>query len=200
MFIGKAPSVNRRPILTLHRRLTLALTRFWCSRTRAALNSRRSVWLDCRSPRRRITTISPGGAGLPGCPSGRSGMMRKVGRARPARSRRRPGGVRSPRAGKAVDQPLGAVGLEIAAYLVKLLPGIAHHLAGAADIGEVCGQLQQRELAACYLVLGGHDRLPFGFDVVSATPSNPLESGSATGTGRSDSCGPRPVLRCPTVR
>jgi hypothetical protein len=81
-----------------------------------------------------------------------------------------PVGVRSPRAGKAVDQPLGAISLEVASDLVKLLAGIAHHLAVAADVGEVCSQFQQRELAACYLVLGGHDRLPFGSIVAQTSP------------------------------
>jgi hypothetical protein len=39
----------------------------------------------------------------------------------------------------------------------------------------------------CYLVLGGYDRLPSSLSDRLATPSNPLGSGSATGTGRSDS-------------
>lgn len=40
---------------------------------------------------------------------------------------------------------------------------ITHQLAGTADIGEVRGKLQQRKLTACYLVVGGHARLSFGF-------------------------------------
>lgn len=35
---------------------------------------------------------------------------------------------------------------------------------------------------------------------VSTTPSNPLESGLATGTGRLDSCDPRQILRQPIIR
>ena len=72
--------------------------------------------------------------------------------------------MRSACAGQSVDQPLGALGLEVAADLVELLARISHQFAGATDIGEIGGQLQQRELAACYFVLGGHGRLPFGFD------------------------------------
>ena len=77
---------------------------------------------------------------------------------------RDPVGMRSAWSGQPVDQPFGTIGLEVAADLVELLAGVTHQLAGAADIGEVGGQLQQRELATCYLVLGGHDRLPFRFD------------------------------------
>jgi hypothetical protein len=33
-----------------------------------------------------------------------------------------------------------------------------------------------------------------------ATPSNPLGRGVTTGTGRSDSCGPRPVLSGPNCQ
>ena len=51
---------------------------------------------------------------------------------------RDPVGVRPLGAGQAVDQPF----LEVASNLVELLAGIAHHLAGAADIGEVGGEFQ----------------------------------------------------------
>jgi hypothetical protein len=54
----------------------------------------------------------------------------------------------------AVNQPFGAVGLEVACDLVELLAGMAYQLADAADIREVASKLQDRELAACYLVLG----------------------------------------------
>jgi hypothetical protein len=35
---------------------------------------------------------------------------------------------------QAIDQPLGAIGLEVPADLVELLAGISHHPAGLADI------------------------------------------------------------------
>ena len=113
---------------------------------------------------------------------------------------RHPVGVRSLGAGQAVDQPLGAIGLEVASDLVELLARIAHHLAGAADIGEVGGEFQQRELAACYLVLGGHDRLPFGFDWLSCNAIKPARKRLGHRNRALGLFGPRPVLRRPTVR
>ncbi len=56
---------------------------------------------------------------------------------------RYPVGMRAPGAGQPVDQPLGAIGLEVAPDLVKLLAGIAHQLAGPADIGKFRRKLQQ---------------------------------------------------------
>jgi hypothetical protein len=70
--------------------------------------------------------------------------------------------TRNPRLISAVDQTFGAIHLEAAPDLVELLAGIAHQLTGAAHIGQFGRKLQQRELAACYLVLGGYDRLPAG--------------------------------------
>jgi hypothetical protein len=49
---------------------------------------------------------------------------------------RHPVGVRRAGAGDPVEQPLSAVGLEVAADLVELLARIAHHPAGFADIAE----------------------------------------------------------------
>jgi hypothetical protein len=71
-----------------------------------------------------------------------------------------PVGMRSSGAGKPVDQAFGAIGLEVAPDLVELLAGIAHHLAGAADIGKFALKVEQRQLATCYLVLRGHVRCP----------------------------------------
>jgi hypothetical protein len=45
---------------------------------------------------------------------------------------RHPVRVRPLAARQAIDQPLGCVGLEVAADLVELLTGVAHHFAGAA--------------------------------------------------------------------
>ena len=89
-------------------------------------------------------------------------------------------GVRPLRAGQTVDEAVGPIGLEVAPDLVELLAGVAHHLAGAADVGELRGEFEQRELAACYLVLRGHVGLPIGLEGCLATPSNPPESGMAT--------------------
>jgi hypothetical protein len=36
--------------------------------------------------------------------------------------------------GETIQEALGSIGLEVAADLVKLLPRIAHHLAGLADV------------------------------------------------------------------
>ena len=69
---------------------------------------------------------------------------------------RHPVRVRSARTGQSVDQPLGAVGLEVTTDLVKLLARVPHYLAGAAHVVQLLGELQQRQLASCYLVLRGH--------------------------------------------
>lgn len=53
---------------------------------------------------------------------------------------RHPVGMRSPGAGQPVDQPLGAIGLEVATDLVELLARVAHHLAGLRDVGEFARQ------------------------------------------------------------
>jgi hypothetical protein len=47
---------------------------------------------------------------------------------------------------------------------VQFCAAIAHHLAGTADVGEVLGELQQRQLAVCYLFDRGHVDLPIGLD------------------------------------
>ena len=59
-------------------------------------------------------------------------------------------------AGHAVDEAVGAKGLEVAADLVELLAGIAGQFAGSGNVIEVGSELQQSELAACYLVGRGH--------------------------------------------
>lgn len=90
-------------------------------------------------------------------------------------------------AGQAVDQPFGAVGLEVASDLVELLARIAHHLAGAADIGESAASSSSESLRRATLSLAVIFAFRLGSIGRVATPSNPLESGSASGTGRSDS-------------
>lgn len=75
-----------------------------------------------------------------------------------------PVGVRAAGAGRAVEQALGAIGLEIAADLVELLAAVAQQLAGLGDIAKVGGRLQQRQLASCYFVLRGHVSLRSGQD------------------------------------
>ena len=64
---------------------------------------------------------------------------------------RDPVGVRPARAGQAADQPLGAVGLEVAADLVELLARVTHDHAGLGDVVQLLGQLQHRQLAAATL-------------------------------------------------
>jgi hypothetical protein len=65
-------------------------------------------------------------------------------------------GVRPSGAGQEVEQPIGAVGLKVAPDLIELLPAIADHPARLADVAEIAGQLQQAQLAACYLLVCGH--------------------------------------------
>lgn len=48
--------------------------------------------------------------------------------------------VRSLRFGHAVDQPIGAVGLVVAADLIELLAAVAGELAGLADAAEIVGE------------------------------------------------------------
>jgi len=74
-----------------------------------------------------------------------------------------PVGVGRAGARHAVEQPVGAVGLEVAADLVELLAGIAHHLAGLADVPQVAREFEQAQLAPCYLLVRGHVVLLFGF-------------------------------------
>lgn len=57
---------------------------------------------------------------------------------------RHPVRVRALGAGQPVEQPVGAIGLEVAADLIELLARIAHQLAGVGDVAEVGGELQQR--------------------------------------------------------
>ena len=67
-----------------------------------------------------------------------------------------PVGVRPLGTGQAVEQPLGAIGLKVAPDLIELLPAIADHPARLADVAEIARQLQQAQLAACYLLVCGH--------------------------------------------
>ena len=68
--------------------------------------------------------------------------------------------VRTARAGQAVEQAGGTVGSEVAADLVELLARAAPHPARPADVVQLLGKLQQRQLAPCYLLLRGHRVLP----------------------------------------
>lgn len=56
---------------------------------------------------------------------------------------RNPVRVRPLRAGEAVNQAIAPIGLEIPPYFLDLLPGIAHHFAGLADIRQILGEFQQ---------------------------------------------------------
>ena len=67
-----------------------------------------------------------------------------------------PVGVWPSGARQAIDQAVCAVGLVVASDLVELLPAVAHDPAGPGHVVELGGQLQQRELAPCYLVFRGH--------------------------------------------
>src|SRR5690606_32405448 len=53
--------------------------------------------------------------------------------------------------------------LEVAPDLVKLLPGIAHKLAGFGNVIEFGGELKQAELATSDFLFSGHVGLWFGF-------------------------------------
>jgi len=97
-------------------------------------------------------------------------------------------GMRWPCASNLVEQAFGAVGLEVAADLVELLTAVAHHPAGLADVAELGRQLQQAELAPCYLVGRGHVVLLRGWMVCCNFILTPPGSGVATpGSARADS-------------
>ena len=49
--------------------------------------------------------------------------------------------VRAASSRQAIDQPLGSVGRVITPDFVKLLPRVAHDLAGPADVVDFLGQL-----------------------------------------------------------
>jgi hypothetical protein len=58
--------------------------------------------------------------------------------------------------GQAVEQALGAEGLEVPSDLVELLAGVTHDLAGLGYVVEFSGEFEEAELAACDFVSGGH--------------------------------------------
>jgi hypothetical protein len=101
--------------------------------------------------------------------------------------RRDPVGARPLRTGQAVDQPFGAVGLEVAADFVELLAGIPRHFAGAAHVGKLRSQLQPPAARACGVLSCPWRSFRLGSMLSQQRHQNPLESGSATGTGRSGS-------------
>jgi hypothetical protein len=78
-------------------------------------------------------------------------------------------GMRATRARKAVHQTIGAIGLEVAADLVELLAAVTHELAGFGDVAEVGCEVEQAELAPCYLLFRGHVALRRGVDVARNT-------------------------------
>src|SRR5579883_2996737 len=88
--------------------------------------------------------------------------------------------MRSLGAGQSIDQPFGAIGLEVAPDLVELLPATAHHPAVLADVAEIARKLQQAELATCYLLLRGHVVLRDRLDVARNSILTPLGGGTAT--------------------
>ena len=91
-----------------------------------------------------------------------------------------PVGVSVARAGDPVDQPAGAVGLEVTADLVELPAALADDAAGLADVAELAGKLEQSELAPCYLLLLGHVVLRSRLDVLHYTILTPAGSGVTT--------------------
>ena len=59
-------------------------------------------------------------------------------------------------AGEAVEEAFCTEGLEVAADLVELLPGVSHNLAGLGNVVEVGGEFEQAELAAGDFLFSGH--------------------------------------------
>jgi len=114
---------------------------------------------------------------------------------------RHPVGVRPAGAGQPIDQPLGPLGLEVPADLVELLPAVAHHPAGLADVAEVGGKLQQAQLAPCYLLVRGHVVLRSRLDVARNTILTSPGGGMATpARALWILVVQRPIRRGPTVR
>src|SRR5437773_5993099 len=68
---------------------------------------------------------------------------------------------------------------QLAAFVVELLEpveavaAVAHHLAGLADVAELLGELQQSDLGADNLLLGGHGVLQCAEAGRFATPTAP---------------------------
>lgn len=79
-------------------------------------------------------------------------------------------GVRAAGSGQAINQAVGAVGLEVSADRLALLAAVADHLAGLGNVAEVGGEIEQAEFAACYLLFCGHVALRKGL-MLLATPS-----------------------------
>ena len=137
--------------------------------SRSCLVSR--PWRSRRRARRPTTTWMPAQAQLLLDPHRAvAGMRQRMVEHRLLDLGRAPGWDAALGAGQPVDQRLGAVGLEVAADLVELLAGVAHHLAGPADVAEILRQLEQGELATCYPCVRGHVDL-LGWMCCVATPS-----------------------------
>ena len=84
-----------------------------------------------------------------------------------------------------VDQPFGAVGPEVPAELVELLARVAHHAAGLGDVVELGRKIEQRELAACYILIRGHDVSLGSDDGLAIAILNPPEPHGRTRSLRS---------------
>jgi hypothetical protein len=54
-------------------------------------------------------------------------------------------GMRPLGAGRAVEQPIGAVGLKVAPDLIELLLAVADYPARFADVAEIAGKLQHAD-------------------------------------------------------
>jgi hypothetical protein len=80
--------------------------------------------------------------------------------------------MRSLRARQAVDEALGAIGLEVAPDLVELLARVAHQPAGLRNVVQILCKIEQGKLATCYLVLRGHV-VSVGLMSVVVTSSKP---------------------------
>ena len=94
------------------------------------------------APHPARTDLEPSEHQLVGHPLGAVGrVFERMGQDRLLDRRRDPVRVRPLRAGQPVEQPLGAVHLEVAADLVEVLAAVAHDPARLRDVAEFLGQL-----------------------------------------------------------
>jgi hypothetical protein len=80
-----------------------------------------------------------------------------------------------------------AIGLEVAPDLVKLPAAAADDLAGFGHVAEIGREVEQAELAACYLLFRGYVASPARVEVARNTILTPARSGVATPVSHPDS-------------
>lgn len=99
--------------------------------------------------------------------------------------------MRVARARQPVEQAGDPIGLKAEADHVELLAALVHHAAGAADVVQLLGEFQQRQLAPSYLLLRGQLVL-LSTDGIRRIRPEPRQAGWPRPRGAPDSCARAP--------